>query len=461
MRNRWPVMALALNGACNMSTVMFIKSADDAGSDPTGDANSIDAVASQQPPAQELLSCAKLAATCGANGNDMCCNSPMVVGGMYYRSYDVANDVESGGISAPATVSSFRLDKYEVTVGRFRAFVNAGKGTHASPPEQGAGHHETIDGGGWDPTWSASLAADTPTLKTLLKCDATYQMWTDNPGDNTENRPMNCITWFEAMAFCAWDGGFLPTEAEWNYAAAGGDQQRAYPWSDPAGVLTPPYGYASYYCFGDGTPGCASTDLVAVGTKPAGDGRWGQSDLAANVWEWTLDAYTAYSTPCTNCINIADRWSRVIRGGSSVNIAERLRTSARSGVTELYTRPGATAGSDVHEMVRDYRRVMGVTVINVVTGAVLGELANGKRHDAYKLCADPATPCPDADQSNVLIHASHRRAPEANVAFGIAAAIGAGVLWFTCALIAKDRKRVGAVPTVATDRTGLAALGTF
>lgn len=137
------------------------------------------------------------------------------------------------------------------------------------------------------------LPKDTVELVTWVKCNSTTQTWTDTPAGN-EHRPMNCVSWYEAMAFCVWDGGYLPTEAEWNYAAAGGDQQRVYPWSSPAGSLTPVDGsHASYWdgtnCVGDGAAGCAVTDLVAVGTKPLGDGRCGQSDLAGNVAEWVLD----------------------------------------------------------------------------------------------------------------------------------------------------------------------------
>jgi formylglycine-generating enzyme len=297
------------------------------------DAPSSDAPVDAVPPPQ-FLSCVGLAMTCGASGTDSCCNSPALPGGSYDRSYDLAGDSSSGNTMYPATVSAFRLDKYEVTVGRFRAFVEAGMGTRTSAPPTGAGAHVGIAGSGWDTSWNGSLAVDKAALVTAVKCSTTYQTWTDTPTAN-EHRPMNCVTWYEAMAFCAWDGGYLATEAEWNYAATGGDQQRAYPWSNPAGALTPlDSSHASYHdgtnCVGDGAAGCALTDLVAVGSKPLGDGGWGQSDLAGNVDEWTLDWYASiYAIPCTNCANLATASSRVVRGGSFSHDAIELRAGAR------------------------------------------------------------------------------------------------------------------------------------
>jgi sulfatase modifying factor 1 len=155
---------------------------------------------------------------------------------------------------------------------------------------------------------------------------------------------MNCITWYEAMSFCAWDGGYLPTEAEWNYAATGGDQQRAYPWSVPAKSLTFHSSLASYQelgpnsnriCLGDAMPACALTDLITVGTRPYGVGRWGQSDLAGNAYEWTLDWYASqnFPNPCTDCANLTEIVSqRVLRGGA-FNTSD-LRTGGRASAPE-------------------------------------------------------------------------------------------------------------------------------
>jgi sulfatase modifying factor 1 len=281
--------------------------------------------------AQPGPGCAALPMTCGPAGNDSCCTSPAVPGGTYYRGYDVATDGEGGAKTAPATVSPFRLDKYEVTVGRFRTFVDAGMGTQLHPPTRGDGAHAQIPGSGWDPAWDTFLTTNPDTFSAALQCDAKFQTWTDRPGPN-ETRPINCVTWFEAMAFCAWDGGYLPTEAEWNFAAAGGDEQRAYPWSTPPGALAPlDSAHASYSdnvgCTGDGDPVCTLMDLTPVGSKPAGDGRWGQSDLAGNVYEWALDVSSkTYITPCTDCANLNGVSPRTIRGGAFVTVDLGLRT---------------------------------------------------------------------------------------------------------------------------------------
>jgi formylglycine-generating enzyme len=278
-------------------------------------------------------SCSGLAATCGPYGNGDCCASLLVPGGTFYRSYDGVDFTDK---SYPATVADFYLDKYEITVGRFRQFVNAGMGTQASPPAAGAGAHTGISSSGWDSTWNTNLAANTAALRTALKCDATYQTWTDTAGSN-ESRPVNCLDWYTAFAFCGWDGGWLPTEAEWNYAASGGNEQRYYPWSVPARSTTVDDSYA-VYCGSS----CSSTQ--SVGTKsPKGDGKWGQSDLAGNVWEWTLDWYDTYQMPCNNCADITDSSAsvRVVRGGYFFDLASVLRSAYRYYGTRDYYSFGA------------------------------------------------------------------------------------------------------------------------
>jgi sulfatase modifying factor 1 len=273
-------------------------------------------------------SCVGLPATCGPGGDESCCSSSVIPGGTFFRSYDVASDGMFPDTSHPATVGPFVLDRFEVTVGRFRAFVNAGMGTQQSPPMAGAGarHLNGADGqGGWDSTWDAELAADAAELAAAVKCDAMHQSWTDEPAAN-EELPVNCITWFEAFAFCAWDGGFLSTEAEWNFAASGGDEQRAYPWSAETSIDCTRANYSTSYP----SSVCAG-GVKAVGAEStSGDGRWSQADLGGNVLEWMLDSYAApYADPCDDCarLTIGDR---VVRGGDWANAAETLRSAWRS-----------------------------------------------------------------------------------------------------------------------------------
>ena len=283
-----------------------------------------------------FVSCASLAATCGIAGNDDCCRSLAVPGGSFYRSYDPGSDGLLGNMSYPAQVSDFRLDKYEVTVERFRAFVKAGLGTQSSPPSIGAGARARIQGSGWTTAWTAQLPPTTTALVAAVNCDSMLQTWTDVPEQN-EHRPMNCISWYEAMAFCIWDQGFLPTETEWNYAAAGGSLQRAYPWSSPASSLLLDPSHASYNdggnCVGDGLPSCTLDDLLPVGSRPDGDGLWKQSDLAGNVYEWTLDWFALpYKNPCNDCANLTPAGGRSIRGGGFVDIARDQRTGFRDNL---------------------------------------------------------------------------------------------------------------------------------
>jgi len=282
-------------------------------------------------------SCMGLPATCGAGANEDCCQTAAAPGtepgSRFYRSYDEATDAYND-TSFPATVSTFVLDRYEVTVGRFRAFVDAGMGTQATPPVVGAGAHPNLADSGWDSAWNTNLVTGTSALKAALQCFEPLHTWTDAPEEN-ENKPMDCVSWYEAMAFCIWDGGYLPTEMEWNYAASGGSEHRAYPWSKPASSLDVNCTYANYinngaYCIAGPTGGTGAKHRVG-NESPKGDGRWSHSDLGGNVWEWVLDWYaTGYPLPCNDCANLMDSSGRAIRGGSYSLDESRLRTGIRS-----------------------------------------------------------------------------------------------------------------------------------
>ncbi|MBI5531696.1 MAG: SUMF1/EgtB/PvdO family nonheme iron enzyme [Deltaproteobacteria bacterium] len=261
-------------------------------------------------------SCVGLAPTCGPAGNASCCASSLVPGGTFKRSYDAVTFVDD---TYPATVSTFVLDVYEVTVGRFRKFID---GHPAHLPAAGAGKNPNNPADtGWDLAWNGNIPLDQSALSSAIKCGGTNQTWTDDAGLN-ESRPITCVTWYEALAFCIWDGGRMPTEAEWNYAASGGAEQRVFPWSNPPTAELVDATYAVY----------AKVPIAAVGTKsPLGDGRWGHADLGGNAWEWVLDSYvTPYANPCTDCSNQTTAAARVFRGGGASFDASGLLASKRN-----------------------------------------------------------------------------------------------------------------------------------
>ena len=257
-----------------------------------------------------------------------CCSSPPVVGAYFHRTY--VNDGSSvSGEAAPATISTFRLDRYLVTVGRFRTFVTAWRAGWTPPA--GAGKHLHLNNGrglrdvsvsadaasayetGWIVSDNGNLALSDGNLSSSV-CEVT---WTPQPGSN-ENLPMSCVNWYEAYAFCIWDGGFLPSEAEWEYVAAGGIEEREYPWGNVDPGTTNQYAIYGCYYNGGGPRTCNpyAANIAPVGTASFGVGRWGQLDLEGELWEWNLDWFVgAYVTPCTDCAIVEGGTLRSIRGG--------------------------------------------------------------------------------------------------------------------------------------------------
>ena len=88
---------------------------------------------------------------------------------------------------------------------------------------------------GWQSSWNSFLPTNYADLTTRLQ-QCGDGLWTS--GSAGFDDAVRCVNWYDAAAFCAWDGGRLPTWSEWEYAYHGGLEYREYPWGSAAADCT-------------------------------------------------------------------------------------------------------------------------------------------------------------------------------------------------------------------------------
>jgi len=184
--------------------------------------------------------------------------------------------------------------------------------------------------------------------------------WTTG-AQNRGTHPMNGVTWLQAVGYCAWKGGKLPTEAQWEKVARGGCS--LYPDGKCAAaarmwVTGAPMSCADAVGQSDAKKtGCDTGTTAAVGSKPLGASLYGALDMAGNVAEWTADWFdpTWYSVSGkTDPAGPKTGDARVYRGGGAASTPAELRISRRAAATpdSLYRFVGmrcAYSGDDCND----------------------------------------------------------------------------------------------------------------